>query len=165
MAGERGSDEAFVQFSAMADTLWLAMVAISTPPSWEAGSAVAAKCACIVGGQEHEQTHLLPDILTVDEAVTEDVEFFVKCDVNFMYVEIYRADVESFTLLWAHSYAWLDFPRFIRNIGLSGGELGTCPEFISFTCLGVQQECQRASSCHRVYKYEEFAATRPASQV
>nr|EAQ70630.1 hypothetical protein MGCH7_ch7g37 [Pyricularia oryzae 70-15] len=135
MAGERGSDEAFVQFSAMADTLWLAMVAISTPPSWEAGSAVAAKCACIVGGQEHEQTHLLPDILTVDEAVTEDVEFFVKCDVNFI------------------------------NIGLSGGELGTCPEFISFTCLGVQQECQRASSCHRVYKYEEFAATRPASQV
>ncbi|EHA46736.1 hypothetical protein MGG_09609 [Pyricularia oryzae 70-15] len=129
MAGERGSDEAFVQFSAMADTLWLAMVAISTPPSWEAGSAVAAKCACIVGGQEHEQTHLLPDILTVDEAVTEDVEFFVKCDVNFINCAKKKKNVTSLRI------------------------------------ESVQQECQRASSCHRVYKYEEFAATRPASQV
>ncbi|KAH9437463.1 hypothetical protein MCOR02_001120 [Pyricularia oryzae] len=163
MAGERGSDEAFVQFSAMADTLWLAMVAISTPPSWEAGSAGAAKCACIVGGPEHEQTHLVPDILTVDEAVTEDVEFFVKCDVNFMYVEIYRADVESFTLLWAHSYASLDFPRFIRSIGFSGGKLHTSLEFVSFPCLSVQRACQRASSSHRVYA--EFAATKLASQV
>ncbi|ELQ44087.1 hypothetical protein OOU_Y34scaffold00101g4 [Pyricularia oryzae Y34] len=120
MAGERGSDEAFVQFSAMADTLWLAMVAISTPPSWEAGSAVAAKCACI------------------------------------------RYTEQMLRVLPYFGHVCNDHPL---NIGLSGGELGTCPEFISFTCLGVQQECQRASSCHRVYKYEEFAATRPASQV